>query len=121
VFVLSGQQLTGVEWATVSPINHPFRTLIFFPPIVLFAYFSLHFLRKVNSGSTIIVCPARFLTTFQVLSGRHSLTRNQVKEGCIRSYNNPVASAFLGLSFFAAAEFLLILLFKQPIYYFQPI
>lgn len=121
VIVLSGQQLMGVNWVTVSPMVHPLKTLFFSFPIVLFSYLSLHFLRRVNSGSTIIVCPARFLTTFQIIPGKSSLTASQKKLGCIRSYNGPLISALLGLFLFAAAEFLLVILFKQPDYLFKPL
>jgi hypothetical protein len=110
----------SVEWVTVSPILHPVRTFIFAFPVILFSYFSLHFLRRVNSGSTIIICPARFLTSFQVVSGKANLSPTQKKQGCIKSFNGPLASALLGLFMFAAAEFLLILLFLQPNYTFSP-
>jgi hypothetical protein len=121
MIVISGQRLINTDWVTVSPANHPLRTFFFFFPIFFFSYFSLHFLRQVNSGSTIIVCPTRFWNSFQIISGKYNLTSAQKKQGCIKSYNGPVSSAFLGLLMFAAAEFLLILLFKQPEYFFAPV
>jgi len=119
VVTISGQQLISVDWVTVSPALHIWRTFIFSFPIIFFSNLSLHFLRRVNSGSTIIVCPARIFTSFQVIPGKVGLTTAMKKQGCIRSYNGPLASAFLGLLLFASAEFLLILLFKQPVYYFK--
>jgi len=121
MIIISGQQLIGIEWVTVSPMAHPSKTLLFSFPIILFAYFSLHFLRRVNSGSTIIVCPAKFLTTFRIIPGKLNLSASQRKLGCIRSYNGPLVSALMGLFLFAAAEFLLVILFKQPEYLFKPL
>ena len=121
MITLSGQQLMGVDWITVSPANHPLRTFVFFFPILLFSYFSLHFLHRVNSGSTIVVCPSHFWDSFRVISGKYQLTPVQKKQGLIKSYNSPLASALLGIYMLAAAELLLILLFKQPEYFFSPV
>jgi hypothetical protein len=118
MFTFAGQRLLGATWETVSPATNPFRTFFFSFPIILFSYFSLHFLRRINSGSTIVVCPSRFWNSFQIISGKYNLTPTQKKQGCLKSYNGPFASAFLGLFMFIAAEFLLILLFKQPEYFF---
>jgi hypothetical protein len=121
VITISGQQLVGIDWVTVSPLVHPWRTFVFSFPIVFFAFLSLHFLRQVSSGSTIIYCPAKLFTTFQVVPGKHGLTKTQLRQGCVKSYNGPVISAALGLLLFSASQVLLVLLFKQVEYHFLPL
>ena len=118
--LIPGQQLIGVEWVTVSPLSTPFRALFFLYPVLLFVYLSLHFFRRVNSGSTIIVQPVNFLRTLRVLPGKHTLSKAQISHGYFKSYDGPWASAFLGLFLFTAAEILIVFLFKQPVYHILP-
>jgi hypothetical protein len=89
-----------------------FIKLVFFFPSLIFAFYSLFFLRRVNSGSTIIVNPQKPLTTFMVVSGKISLTKSQKSQGFIISFNGPIASAFLGLLLFSASESLLVMILK---------
>jgi hypothetical protein len=119
VITIAGAQLLSVQWITVSPFSHPWRTLIFSFPIIIFSYMSLNFLRRVSLGSTIIICSSHFPIFLKVVAGKIKLTTSQKKQGCQGSYCSPITSAFLGLLLFASAEILMIMLFMQPVYYFQ--
>jgi hypothetical protein len=115
---VAGQVLVGIEYVTVSPLLHPLRTIILSFPVMVFAHFSLRFLKDINAGSTIVYQPKNFIKTFTVYSGKYYLTQAQKKHGFISSFNSPYISAFLGLLIFSVAEFLLVVIFKQPEYTF---
>src|SRR3989344_5859686 len=105
---------SSVELANASPADHPLRTAFFLLPILYFAVSSLQLLRRVNSGSTFIVHPHN-LFSLRIFSGKNTV---KSKKDLMISYNGPLSTAFLGLLFFAAAEFLLVSLFLSPLYTF---
>jgi ABC-type arginine/histidine transport system permease subunit len=115
---VAGQVLAGIEYVTVSPLLHPVRTTVLSLPVMVFAYLSLKFLKDVNAGSTIVYQPTNFIRSFSVYSGSYNLSPKQKKQGFKSSFNNSYASAFLGLLLFSVAEFLLVVIFKQPEYTF---
>jgi hypothetical protein len=117
VFNFINQMSSGVELVNISPFAHPLRTVTFSVPILLFSFYSLCFFRRVNSGATIIVHPRKIFTTLYIVPGKAALSKDQKSAGYIKSYNGPASSAILGLLLFAAAEFLLVLLFKQAVYH----
>jgi len=107
---------TSTHFETVSPADHPLRTLLTSAPVIYLAYFSLKFLRHINSGTTITFLPRNPLFTFSVRPGRAPLSVSEKKSGFLKSYNGPIGTAFLGLLFFAAAQLLLVLIFKRAEY-----
>ena len=114
-------RLTAFDLVTVSPADDLLRTVIFVIPAAILAYLSLYFLRKVSLGSTIIVNPKNVPGTFRVFSGKQPLSSRLEKQGYLKSYNGPGASAFLGLLMFAVAEFLIVMIFKRVDYFFSPL
>jgi len=76
-------------------------------------------MRSINPGSTITFLPRDPLFTFRIWPGKINLTLSQKKTGLIKSYNGPAGTAFLGLLFFSAAQLLLVLVFKEVVYFFK--
>ena len=105
-----------MEFPTVSPMEHWPRSvfMVFFG--AYFAVISLKFFKNINSGATIALIPKSPLLTFRVIPGKTKLTQKDLKAGFVKSYNGPASTAFLGMVFFAAAQLMLVMMFKTVEY-----
>jgi hypothetical protein len=103
---------TILDLPVSSPLEHLPRSLFSGGFAVIFALVSIQFLRAVNSGSTILIDKHNPLLSFQVREGKVTLAKSQIARGLVKSYNGPLSTAFMGLLFFAAAQFLIVLVFK---------
>ncbi len=108
----------SVDFPTISPSDHPFRSLytLFFG--AFFTAFSLRLLQNLRTGVTLISLPKHFYFPTRIVPGRVKLTSSQKSQGYVASYNSPFFTAVLGLLLYAAAQILIVLMFKGVDYTF---
>jgi|SRR3990172_9299604 len=102
------------ELVNVSPMDHWFRSIFYIVFGAYFAVLSLKFLKNATPGVTLIYSPNNLFASVKVVKGK---TKSAPK-GFVASYNGPLSTAFLGLLLFAAAELLLVMMFKRIDYLF---
>lgn len=90
---------------------------MFILPILYFSASAFVILKDVNLGSTIVYREG-YLFSLRIYSGKINLTATQKKQKYVTSFSGPVGSALLGLLFFAAAQFLTVMLYLKPVYIF---
>jgi hypothetical protein len=104
-----------IDLVNVSPLDDLGKLTFFILPILYLSFNSLQFFRKVSTGATIIYRRGQILS-LRIESGRVELTKSQKAKKYVASFNGPLVSALLGLLFFAAAQFLTVILFLRAEY-----
>jgi hypothetical protein len=103
-----------VELVTVSPSDHWIRSIIMISFGAYFAVLSLKFLKNVTTGVTLVYSPSNPFLSLNIVKGKIK----SVPKGHKASYNGPLSTALLGLLLFAAAQTLIVMMFKRAEYMF---
>ncbi len=113
MITISGRQLISSEFVNVNPIDNPVRTIFFLLPVLIFTYYSFQLLHHLERGVTLAL-PKRGFPWLKIFPGKVKI---QAKYH-LQHFDNPYLTGLLGLIFFAAAEFFLVIMFKLPVYTF---
>jgi len=113
MITISGQKLIGYHIYNVNPFNYPLRTILFLIPVFIFSWYSLQLLRNLDRGVTLAL-PKTGFPMFKIFPGKVK-KHNQLK---LHHYDNSYITGLLGLIFFIAAEFFLVIMFKALDYMF---
>mgnify|MGYP001612872199 CR=1 FL=1 len=113
MITISGQRLTGYEIHNINPFDRPLHTILYSIPFIIFTWYSLQFFRNLDRGVTLAL-PKTGFSLPKVFAGK--IKKNS--DFRLQHFDNPLLTGILGLIFFAAAEFFLVIMFKALDYTF---
>ena len=113
MITIAGQKLIDSHLYNINPLDYPVRTTVFLIPTLIFTWYSLQFIRNLEKGVTLAL-PKVGIPWLKIFSGKIKKT-SQYR---LQHYDNPYITGLLGLLFFTAAEFFLVIMFKTLDYTF---